>query len=501
MTRPGLVLSRHRRLGVLAICSLSLFVVGLDITIVNVALPSIQHAFHARFAGLQWVVNAYSVVAASLVVLWGSTGDRVGRRRVLQAGLVLFVAGSALCSLAASIELLVLFRVIQALGGSMLTPNSLAIIRNVFTDGRERARAIGMWGAVFGISAASGPLLGGLLIEAVGWRGVFWVNIPIGAIGFLLAARFVPESRDPSPRRIDVPGQVLFVVFLAALSYAIIEAPAREPGSPVIAAAAVVAVVAFGSFIGLEAVRSDPLLDLRFFRSAPFSGAQGVAILAFMVLAGFLFLNTLYLQGVRGDSALVAGASTLPMMIPFAVTAVGSGRILSRYGPRLPLLLTGVLIAASMGILTQLTPSLSYGTLALAYVLLGAGLGLASPAITTTAMSGMPAAKAGLASAIASSSRQVGMALGVAVSGSVVSARFHASIASQAARLPGSLRAELLRSIFATSTRVGWWAGLGCGLAITVLGWLMTTSQARVSARRAAESLGAEADAGGPPQQ
>src|SRR5689334_24033712 len=213
---------------------MSLFIVGLDTTIVNIALPSLRADLHASVAGLQWVIDAYTLVLASLLVLSGSTADRIGRRRIFQTGLALSTAGSLLCSVAPGLGWLIAFRAMQAVGGSMLNPVAMSIITNTFTEPRERARAIGVWGAVVGFSMALGPLVGGVLVDSLGWRSIFWINVPVGIAAFLLAARFVPESRAPHPRRIDPIGQVLVLLTLASVTFGIIEGPARGWGSAVI---------------------------------------------------------------------------------------------------------------------------------------------------------------------------------------------------------------------------------------------------------------------------
>src|SRR5580693_192781 len=215
----------RRRMLVLAICCLSLFIVGIDATIVNIALPSIGHDLHASVSGLQWTVDAYTIVVASFLMLSGSTADRIGRRRTFQTGLGLFTLGSLLCSLAPGLGWLVAFRMLQALGGSMLNPVAMSIVTNTFTDPAERARAIGLWGSVFGMSMALGPVAGGALVSSVGWRGIFWVNIPVGLAGIVLTALFVPESRAPRARRVDPVGQLLVIATLASVTYAIIEGP------------------------------------------------------------------------------------------------------------------------------------------------------------------------------------------------------------------------------------------------------------------------------------
>src|SRR5580693_3912907 len=222
---PPAELSHSRRLLVLAVCCMSLFIVGLDATIVNVALPSIGRELHAPVSGLQWTIDAYLLVLASLLMLSGSTADRIGRRRTFQAGLAVFTLGSLLCSVAPGLGWLVAFRMVQAVGGSMLNPVAMSIITNTFTEPAERARAIGVWGGVFGLSMALGPVLGGALVDSVGWPAVFYVNVPVGLAAIVLTARYVPESRAPKARRLDPGGQILVIAALATLTYAIIEGP------------------------------------------------------------------------------------------------------------------------------------------------------------------------------------------------------------------------------------------------------------------------------------
>ena len=348
-------LSQRRRSLVLAICCLSLFIVGLDTTIVNVALPSIGRELHAPGSGLQWTIDAYALVLASLLMLSGSTADRVGRRRTFQAGLALFTLGSLLCSLAPGLGWLVAFRMLQAVGGSMLNPVAMSIITNTFTEPAERARAIGVWGGLFGLSMAMGPVLGGVLVDAVDWRGVFWVNIPVGIAALVLTALFVPESKAPRPRRLDPFGQLLVIAGLGSLTYAVIEGPAYGWGSARIVSFLAVAVIALAVFLGYEPRRREPLVDLRFFRSLPFSGATMTAVSAMGALGGFLFLNTLYLQEVRGYRPLVAGLFLLPMAAAMAVCAPLAGRMVARRGTRVPLLIAGAGLIAAGALLTALT--------------------------------------------------------------------------------------------------------------------------------------------------
>src|ERR671925_492918 len=253
---------------------LLILVVGSDATIVNVALPAIQRSLDCTLSGLQWTVDAYTLVLASLLMLAGSTADRLGRRRVFAAGLALFSLGSLLCALAPSLQLLVAFRVLQATGGAMLTPVAMSIVRNVFEDPRERAQAIGVFASMFGISMALGPVLGGFLVSAISWRAIFLVNLPIGLAAISLSALFVPESRAPRPRRIDPLGQLLVIVALAALTYAIIEGGRVGFGAAPIVILLALALGCFAALVLYELRRREPLLEMRFFTSAPFAGAR-----------------------------------------------------------------------------------------------------------------------------------------------------------------------------------------------------------------------------------
>src|SRR3954454_5855339 len=324
-----------------------LFIVELDNTIVNVALPTMRTDLHASVAGLQWTIDAYTLVLASLLIFAGSMADRLGRARIFKVGLALFTFGSLLCSVAPSVGLLVAARVVQAIGGSMLNPGAMSIIRNPFTDPRERAQAIGVWGGVIGISMALGPVLGGALVEGVGWRSIFWVNVPVGLAAIVLTARYVAESRAPHARRLDPVGQVLMLALLACLTYAIIEAPSAGWLSLQTLGLFAASVAALAALVAYEPRRRDPLIELRFFRSAPFSGATVIAVSAFVALSGFLFLNTLYLQQSRGLSPFEAGLSILPMAAMTVVVGPLSGRFVGRVGPRRSLLLGGLGVTGS----------------------------------------------------------------------------------------------------------------------------------------------------------
>jgi EmrB/QacA subfamily drug resistance transporter len=466
-------LSRRRRMLILGICCMSLLIVGLDNTIVNVALPSIKRDLHASISGLQWTVDAYLLVLASLLMLSGSTADRIGRRRVFQAGLVVFSAGSLLCSLAPSLGWLVAFRAVQAVGGSMLNPVAMSIIVNTFTQPGERARAIGVWGGVIGISMALGPIVGGALIGSVGWRAIFWVNVPVGLTAIAATALFVPESRAPRPRKLDPVGQLLMIITLTTLTYGIIEGPRAGWESALIVGCFVVAAAGLAGLIKYELRRDDPLIEVRFFRSVPFSGATVIAICAFSALGGFLFLNSLYLQDVRGFSALRAGVLLVPMALMMLVFSPLSGRIVGSRGSRLPLLAAGTGIMLSGAGLTMLADQTAVGWLIVTYVLFGVGFGMVNTPITNNAVSGMPRSQAGVAAAVASTSRQIGQSLGVAIVGSAVTSRIHGPLAAS----------------FAAASHVGWWIVAGCGAAVFVLGIVTTTRWANRTAAATAIRL------------
>ncbi|MFF1557233.1 MFS transporter [Streptomyces sp. NPDC058279] len=465
-------LSPRRRSLVLAICCMSLLIVSLDTTVLNVALPSMRREFDASVAGMQWTIDAYTLVLASLLMLAGSTGDRIGRRRVFSTGLIVFTAGSMLCSLAPSLEWLIGFRMIQAVGGSMLNPVAMSIITNTFTEPKERARAIGVWGGVVGISMAAGPLIGGLLVDSVGWRSIFWVNLPVGLLALVLTLRFIPESRAEHPRRPDPVGQLLVVALLGSVTYGIIEAPSAGWISPTVIGCATLAVAALVALLVYEPRRAEPLIDPRFFRSAPFSGATVIAVSAFAALSGFLFLNTLYLQEVRGLDALQAGLYMLPMAALAFLCAPLSGRLVGAVGPRVPLMIAGVAMAASGLLFAGFSAEASDPLMFAGYVLFGLGFGMVNAPITNTAVSGMPRAQAGVAAAVASTSRQTGGTLGVAVIGAVLAAGL-----SQGGG-------------FVTAALPAWWIITLCGVLVLAVGVATTGRWALATATRTARALG-----------
>ena len=464
---PAAAIGGGKRAIVLAVCCSALFMVGLDNTIVNVGLPDIGKSLHTAVSGLQWTVAGYTIVLASLLMFSGAAADRIGRRTIFQVGLSLFTLGSWLCSLAPTLAWLIAFRILQGVGGSMLAPSALGIITNTFSKPAERAKAIGVWDGVSGLSMACGPVLGGILLGVGGWRSIFWANIPVGLAAISLTALLVPDSRAERARKADPVGQILVIVMLGSLAYAIIQGPGYGWQSPKIAGFFLLSLLALTALLKYEPRRQDPLIDFRFFRSVPFSAANLTAICAIATSAGFLFLTTLYLQDVRGYTPLQAGLTLLPMPIMMGLSSPISGRILARGGPRVPFIIAGAALTLSTAALSQLSYESGPLFLIITYGLFGIGAGMVNVPISNGVMSGVPKSQAGLASGMNSSSRQLGQSLGVAIVGSVL-----------AASLRGSMHAGFLNAAHA-----GWWIMAGCGYSVLVLGVVSTTSWAKSTVR------------------
>ncbi|WP_238165350.1 MFS transporter [Kribbella caucasensis] len=471
-TRPGergVELSRRRRFLVLGICCASVLVVVMDISIVNVALPTMRRDLNASVSGLQWTVDAYTLVLASFLVLAGSTADRVGRRRIFQIGLAAFGLGSLLCALAPSIGWLIAARALQAVGGTMLNPVAMAIVATTFPDPRERARAIGVFGSVTGLSLALGPILGGALVDGFGWHSIFWINVPIVTAAIVCTALFVPESRAARTRRFDPVGQTLMILMLGSVVYAIIESHKLGWTSPIILGLLAIAVLSALGIVGYEPRRTDPLLELRLFRSVPFSSAILMALFALCAFGAFLFVTTQYLQDVRGMSALTAGLSLLPIGVLIVVLSPITGRLVGTRGPRLPLVISGTALALGGAVSIWLGPTTPLPAVLAIYLLFGIFLGTVNPPITNTAVSGMPRSMAGVATSLASAGRQTGTTLGVAIAGTIV---------GSALTRGGTAYTKAEHNV--------WWLILALGAGILILGVLSTGPWAMDTASRAA---------------
>jgi EmrB/QacA subfamily drug resistance transporter len=462
-------LSPRRKSMVLAICCISMVVVVMDISIVNVALPAMGRDLRTSESGLQWTVDAYSLVLAAFLVLAGSTADRVGRRRVFQVGLAVFGLGSLLCGLVPGVGWLIAARALQAIGGTMLNPSAMAIVANTFTGTAERARAIGVFGSMSGLALALGPVLGGGLVDAFGWRSVFWVNVPIVAAAIVCAALIVPESRAARARRFDPIGQALMVVVLGSVVYAIIESASLGWTSPLIVVLLAVGALGVTGILGYEPRRADPLLQLRLFRSVPFASAIVMALFALCGFGTFLFVATQYLQDVRGLPPVTAGLCLLPVGLPVLVVSPLAGRMVGGRGPLLPLLAAGTALALGGGLSLWLGPATPLPAVLAIYLLFGVFLGAVNPPVTNSAIAGMPRSMAGLAGSLASTGRQAGTTLGVAISGTIIG--------------PALARGG---TAFTGAAHGAWWMVVALGAGIVMLGLVSTRRWASRTAMRAA---------------
>lgn len=430
-------LDTRRRWTVFAVCGFSMVLVGLDTTIVNVGLPTIGEGLGVPTTELAWVIDAYTVALASLLITSGALADRFGRRRMFRVGLTVFGLASVACALAPTVEALIAARVVQGVGASMLNPVALAIVAHTMTDPRERARALGFWGALFGISMAAGPLVGGMLIASFGWRWLFWINVPVIAVALLLVALVIPESWGLRSRRIDPPGQVLLAVVLFLAVGLLIEAPRWGWASPGALAGVMVLVAALLAFVTIERRTAEPLMELSLFRRPAFGAAVMGAIAAFVALSAALLLITVSTQHGRGWTPLQSGLAMAPMALAIVVLAPVSGVLVSRGRAPLALTLAGVSIVA--GAVVAGIPGIdgSLPVVLTAYAVVGAGLGLGNAPLTNTAISSLPVERAGVAGAITSTARQFGSALGIAAIGAILVGTQVVQVAS--ASLPGWL--------------------------------------------------------------
>jgi EmrB/QacA subfamily drug resistance transporter len=366
------------------------------------------------------------MVLASLLIFGGATADRFGRRKVFRIGLAAFTAGSALCSFAPSLGWLIAFRALQAVGGSMLNPVAVSIISSVYTNRAQRARAISLWVGMSGVGMALGPTVGGVLAGTVGWRGIFWVNIPVGLLAIALTSVFVPESRGPVSRRPDWTAQALVIVILGALVYAIIEGAYTDWRTTAIRGLFVVAAAASAVLAVWELRRKDPLIDPRYFRSRSFTAAVAIAVCAFADLGAFLFLTSIYLQDVHGATPIAAGLHLLPTAAAMALCPSLAAWLSAKTGSaRLPLLLGALMLIFSTILMSRFTETTANAHLLETFALFGIGMGMVNSQISVAAVAGMPVSQAGLASGIASASRLVGQTLGIAVAGSVLTEKAH----------------------------------------------------------------------------
>jgi DHA2 family methylenomycin A resistance protein-like MFS transporter len=403
---------------VLGVMCVGYFLVLLDVTIVNVALPSIGSGLGASVSGLQWVVDGYAIALATLMLAGGTVGDLHGHKRVVLAGLAAFGAASLGCGLAPSIGLLVAFRIAQGVGAALLLPGTLAVVTHAFPERREQARAIGVWAGIGSVALPAGPLLGGALVQGVGWRAVFFINAPIVIAAFAVVMRVVRESADPGGRRLDAGGVALGALTLAAVTFAFIQA-GHAGVSVTVAVAAIVALSALGAFVVVERSRPDPVLPLALFGRRDFATANVAASVMNLGTLGLLFVLMLYLQQVQHRSALEAGLAVIPLFAPLSLLAPVAGRLTARVGSKLPMA-AGLLIAAiGVALLARLQADASFLTLLPGLLAWGIGLGVLTPAVVAAAVRAVPGERAGLGSAVNNTARQTGGAIGIAAYGAL----------------------------------------------------------------------------------
>ncbi|MBE2317264.1 MFS transporter [Solirubrobacter sp. CPCC 204708] len=429
MKRNSLDSLNPRRWWTLAVLCLSLLVIGLDNTILNVALPTLQRDLDATSSQLQWIVDVYMLVFAGVLLTAGSLGDRFGRKRALTLGLIVFGAGSLGSALATSPDLLIVMRAIMGVGGAFIMPSTLSILVATF-PAHERAKAIGIWAGVSGLGIAIGPVAGGWLIERADWAWIFLVNVPI-VLGALVAGRWlVPESRDESAPRLDLRGFTLSFAALTTLIWGLIEAPARGWTDGLVLGAFAVALAVGAAFVAWERRAPAPMLDVALFRNPRFTASSAAISLAFFALFGMIFFLTQYMQLVKGYDALDAGIKTLPVAAGLVFAGPSSTKLAERIGLRAVVPLGLVFVAAGMFLISLADASSSYGLIAAALVLLGYGIGTAMAPATDAIMSVLPEAKMSVGSAINDTTRVAGGSLGVAVLGSLLASGYRGDMES-----------------------------------------------------------------------
>ena len=422
-------LSPRRRMPILVSVCLAVFAINLDTTIVNVALPQLSTQLNASLSDLQWVVDAYTLAFAALVLTAGSIGDRWGRRPALLTGLIGFAVASAVGAMVTDVQALIAVRFVMGAFAALIFPTTLSIITNTFEDRRQRAGAIGVWGAVTGLGVAVGPVTGGLLLEYYSWPAIFAALVPVAIIATIAVAVLVPESKNPAQARLDPAGLLLSSAAVATLVYTLIEAPSRGWSSSATIVGLVVASLFAVAFVLVERRKTMPMLDVSVFKNPAFSAASSSVTLAFFALFGFIFLITQYFQFIRGYDALQTGVRILPVAATIAVGSVVGPALASRLGTR-AVVTTGLLmLGASFGWIGLSSTFTSYSVIALQMMLMGIGLGFTTAPATESILSVLPAAKAGIGSAINDATREAGGTLGVAVLGSVFTTLYTASMA------------------------------------------------------------------------
>lgn len=411
---------QHRKWLVLGVLSAALFMVNLDVTIVNIALPDIMEQLPASLADAEWVLNAYVLIFAILLITMGRLGDIFGRKRLFIGGLLIFTLSSLLCGLAPNIGWLIAGRIIQAVGGAAMMPATLSILNISFQSG-HRGLAMGIWGASAGAAAALGPIIGGLLVGTLGWQWVFLVNIPLGIAAITMAVKIVPESRDPNASRsIDFPGIFAATTALGATSFALIEGQALGWTSAITLGLFAIGIIAAAAFFFIETKVRLPLIPLGFFRNRSFTAGNILGLIIMFCMVGLIFLSVMYLQAIRDFSPLDAGLVVLPLPLALMIISPIAGRLADRLQMRFLMSAGMVIVALALSLLSQVTPDIAASMMAWPLGLAGLGLGLVMAPLSSVVMASAPVARSGTASGILTTMRQVGATLGITVLGAVL---------------------------------------------------------------------------------
>ncbi len=446
----------------LAAVAVGLFMIMLDNTIVNVALPSIEHSLHMSISSLEWIVTAYALTFAALLITGGKLGDLYGRRKMFTAGLVIFTLASLACGLAPSAGILIAARAVQGVGAAVMSPATLSIITATFPP-KERGQAIGIWAGVSALALAIGPLVGGLIVDNINWHWIFYVNVPVGVVGIIVSRLVIAESRDTSREQsIDLPGLVTSSAALLALSYALIEGNRHGWGSPEIISLFIGAAVLLAVFIRLELHQRLPMLDLGLFRIGAFVGANTVAMLVSLGMFGVFFFISLYVQNVLGYSPTKAGAIFLPMTILIILIAPVAGKLSDRVGSRWLMGAGMSILGVSLLLYQRIGLHTGFWSLLPQLVLGGIGMALTMSPMTSAAMASVPVDKAGVGSGVLNSFRQVGGSLGIALMGAILLNYQHPTTSKLVAaqQFVNGLHAALLVSAFIAFAAAGVAIGL-----------------------------------------
>jgi EmrB/QacA subfamily drug resistance transporter len=434
----------------LATLSFVLFLTFLDNTIVSVVLANVQSDLHVGVSGLQWVVNGYALVFAALMLTFGTLGDLFGRKKIMLAGVAVFCAGSLIGALAPNVEVLIAGRMVMGLGAAASEPGTLSMIRHIYPDGRERARALGVWAAVSGTALALGPVIGGVLAGVWSWRAVFWFNVFFGLVALVAAARVLPENSDPIQRRLDVPGFLLSATALGSSSIAVIAGETAGYGSWWIEALFALAVAAAVGFVLFERRAANPVLNVRYFKRPAFAGSNFVAFATYFSTFAIFFFVALYLEEVGTISSYAIALDFIPMAVGLVVTALITGRWVARRGPRVPMV-CGCVLAGAGVLLTdvRLTPSSGVASIGWTLALAGIGFGMAIVPVTTSALSVIPPEHSGMAASMTNTSRELGAVAGVAILGSIVNGQLTVDLVRRltAIGIPKAFQSQVITAV------------------------------------------------------